>query len=348
MFRTIHWRFILAKSWKAVVMGVLIAIGITLFPQARCALAGECNAASDLWCNWGQPGQCCDPSHGFKVVYGCRQQAGYCAELVDTVPVRCSPQSGNCWVTEVLPSQKLRADFSDRLRWSGNTKYWYVGACSQSNCGPVDTKARPFRATCCSGQQSCTPSYAPPTIDDEYTVYPPYPIVWTQGSHGSSGIVSIPESPKLPSKNAMSLIGRALGITINDIKAHGGADTACGSGRASITSITVAISLRQASIDWILGELAQRYPGAYVKGTYPQPPETSGYLAPGEYAFCAGTDGLTGKNTPDAELDCRFFTPWDPGQYDVIVTACQTDGKCTTKTLPQPITVWLLETKLGR
>jgi hypothetical protein len=30
------------------------------------------------------------------------------------------------------------------------------------------------------------------------------------------------------------------------------------------------------------------------------------------------------------------------------VQACQSDGQCTTKVLPEPIKVWLLESTLGK
>ncbi|WP_231854280.1 hypothetical protein [Anaerolinea thermophila] len=180
---------------------------------------------------------------------------------------------------------------------------------------------------CCYGSTGgggCTPSYAPPTIDDTYTVDPPYPVPWRQ------------EQPPY---------GEALGMTINDIKAHGGADTACGSGQANITSLTVWVELTEESRDWIVYTLGQRYPGAHVLGEYPQYPERpDDPLHP--YAHCAWTYGTSGINTPNAELDCRFFRPWDPGDYTVHVTACQSDGKCTTKVLPNPIKVYLLESRL--
>jgi hypothetical protein len=135
-------------------------------------------------------------------------------------------------------------------------------------------------------------------------------------------------------------------MTVNDIKAHGGQDTACGSGRAKITSITIWLELTERSIEWIEQELAIRYPGAHVKDTYPKYPERpDDPFHP--YAHCAWTFGTSGSNTPDAELDCRFFRPLDPGEYAIHVTACQSDGQCTTKTLPEPVKVWLMEVILS-
>ncbi len=323
----INWRFILSKWWKATFMGLLIAIGIALFPQAQCAVAQTCNTPRDLWCNGGQPGRCCDPTGGFRVVTQCNKIPGttpICEEQTITVPVRCQ-NSSNCEVTEVL-------DSAYRNRLSGG--YWYVGSCPSfypvnGSCGVPLTNTNRYRATCCGGSSGsgggCTPQYAPPTIDDTYTVDPPNPIVWTQ------------EQPPY---------GLALGMTINDIKAHGGADTTCGRGRANITHLTMQISLRGESRAWIEEDLAYRYPGARVKDTYPKNPEVAAFGHPS--AVCSTGTGVIGAGTPDAELDCRFFRPLDPGKYDIIVTACQSDGQCTTKTLPQPVLVWLLEVRLVR
>ncbi len=324
----INWRFIVSKLAQITAMGVLIAVGIALFPQARCAVAQTCDGPRDRWCG---SGRCCGPTNGYSAVTSCVrstsiEKAGVCTEHgpgfdEPEIPVRCT-NSTNCEVTEVLGS------LTDRL--SGG--YWAVGACPKyavaphEKCGVPDTSKNRVRATCCSGGGGgCTVRYAPPTIDDGYTVDPPNPIVWTQ------------EQPPY---------GLALGMTLNDIKAHGGQDTTCGTGqRANITNISVALTLRQSSIDWILGELSQRYIGVHIKDTYPKYPETAPFGH--KYAVCSTGTGVIGAGTPDAELDCRFFRPLDPGKYDVTVTACQSDGQCTTKTLPEPVAVWLMEITLS-
>jgi hypothetical protein len=210
--------------------------------------------------------------------------------------------------------------------------YWSVGKCELNSTGTecvLKTDANSVLATCCTGASgggggTCTPSYAPPTIDDTYTVDPPNPIVWSQ------------EQPPY---------GLALGMTVNDIKAHGGQDTACGTGQARITGITIRLELTQQSIDWILNDLGQRYLNVRIKDTYPKYPERPEV---GHAYYPCSFSPLTGYNTPNAELDCQFFRPHDPGQYAVIVEACQSDGKCTTKRLPEVIRVWLLESTLGR
>lgn len=310
----IKWRFILSKGWKITLTGLLIAVGIVLFPQAQCAVAQTCDGPRDKWCG---SGKCCDPAAGFLAVTGCsyNSSTGFCEEKTTIVKVRCS-NSSNCEVTDVLGSPN---------RLSGG--YWSVGKCEWNGCY-LNPNANSVRVTCCTGSSGsgggCTPSYAAPTIDDTYTVDPPNPVVWTQ------------EQPPY---------GEALGMTVNGIQAHGGSDTACQTGRANITSLTVYLQLRQSSIDWIENELSRRYIGARVKDTYPKYPEWAPPFH--KYVQCAWTPGTSGINTADAKLDCRFFRPWDPGYYDVVVTACQSDGKCTTKTLPDPISVWLMETRLA-
>ena len=322
----IHWRFVLSRSWWASLLGVLIAVGIALFPLAQCAIAGTCNQPRDLWCNNGKPGSCCTSSHGLTVVTSCQQVGNVCKENTITVGVRCT-NPADCKVTQVLDSK-----YKDRL--SGN--YWYVGSCPSyypvgGSCGVPETNTNKARVTCCVGSSNnssnnqCTPQYAAPTIDDTYTVDPPNPVPWGQ------------EQPPY---------GLALGMTLNDIKAHGGADTSCGTRRkANITSVTVSLALTPQSVAWITGELAQRYPGAHVKDAYPKQPERPD---PTHASYACSFSPLTGAGTPNAELDCQFFRPLDPGDYLVTVTACQSDGKCTTKTLTTPVKVWLLESTLGK
>ncbi len=304
---SINWRFVLGKFWQITLIGLLIAIGIIFFPQAQCAVAQTCNEPADLWCG---KTKCCSSTGGMKYVTNCSGE-------YSNSPYRCNSSSGNCNVSDWMGWQWETRTYNSRTQahmpdcvngvWKPNQVWAYVDCCGGSS----------------SSGGGCTPSYAPPTIDDTYMVDPPNPIVWGQ------------EQPPY---------GLALGMTVNDIKAHGGQDTACGTGQAKITSVTINLTLTQDSIDWILGELSQRYINVHIKDTYPKYPEIAdvGHA----YASCSSTSGLTGYNTPNAELDCRFFRPLDPGKYAVNVTACQSDGKCTAKTLPEPIRVWLLESRL--
>ncbi len=215
----INWRFVLSKSWKAFLMGLLIAVGIALFPQAQCAVAQTCDAPRDLWCG---SGQCCGQTAGFDAVIGCQKSGLFCREIMDRrIPARCE-NADNCLVTWVgRLSSRLSKEYVPGRGW---VTYWYVGKCEWTSCS-LNTTANKQEVSCCSGGGGggCTPQYAPPVIDDTYTVDPPYPIVWSQ------------EQPPY---------GQALGMTINDIKAHGGVDTTCGTGqRANITSMTINLTL---------------------------------------------------------------------------------------------------------
>ncbi|MDT8899502.1 hypothetical protein QYE77_14655, partial [Thermanaerothrix sp. 4228-RoL] len=168
----INWRFVLSKFWKATLMGLLIAVGIALWPQAQCAVAQTCDAPRDRWCG---SGQCCGPTNGYSAVSFCARskpisKPGVCIEqgpgfTEPEIPVRCT-NPNDCSVTEVLGSPN---------RLSGG--YWYVGACPKyqvkayESCGSPDTTKNRVQATCCSGSSGggCTPQYAPPTIEDTYT-----------------------------------------------------------------------------------------------------------------------------------------------------------------------------------
>lgn len=323
----INWHFILSKSWKAALMGILIATGIALFPAAQCAVAQTCGELADRWCG---ENKCCGFTGGMRIPSSCRNR-----NMTVVHSYRCNPQTGNCNVSDwmgyrdFLTSNYPVSNPGDLIRiYNGRTQA-RIPECDWRTASWLPQSQWPWAyVDCCTGSSGsgggCTPEYAPPTIDDTYTVDPPNPIVWTQ------------EQPPY---------GLALGMTLNDIKAHGGQDTACGTGRANITNITVSLTLQQASIDWILGELSQRYINVRIKDTYPKYPETAPFGH--QYAVCSTGTGVIGAGTPDAELDCRFFRPLDPGKYDVTVTACQSDGKCTTKTLPQPVSVWLMENTLS-
>ncbi len=319
----INWRFVLSKLWKAALMGLLIAVGIALWPQAQCAVAQTCDAPRDRWCG---SGKCCGYTSGIEYYKnGCATKTDSkgrpycdCSNAIGRSPVTCS-NSGNCNVTDWHGAPVATGLDKNGVTIFNARKPAIIG-------GVCVLQDHWVQSTCCGGGGGgCTPQYAPPTIEDGYTVDPPNPIVWSQ------------EQPPY---------GLALGMTINDIKAHGGVDTTCGTGqRANITSMTINLTLTEKTLNWIFGELAQRYINVHLKGTYPQYPEVADFGH--AYSICSTGTGLIGYNTPDAELDCRFFRPRDPGEYAIHVTACQSDGQCTTKTLPEPVKVWLMETVLS-
>ena len=319
----IDWQFIRRKLPHIFLLGALVAVGMALYPQALCA-AGQCNEPRDQWCGGTATNpKCCAASAGFTVVISCHPAdnpagASYCAEDTTQVPVRCQ-NNGDCEVTEVLGSP-------DRLKKG----YWYVGSCPSISGGLCE---KPFentngsRATCCGGSDDssggCVPTFAPPSVGETFTSDPPNPLPWGQ------------EQPPY---------GSALGVTLSRFLATGGVDVSCNSGaRQPITSMTVKISLQPASAAWIENELSKRYYGAHVYGSYPQFSEQPAIDHPS--SACQGVQQI-GFGTPQAELDCQWFKPLDPGRYDIIVKVCQGDAQCREVTLPTPLTVSLLDTTL--
>jgi hypothetical protein len=115
------------------------------------------------------------------------------------------------------------------------------------------------------------------------------------------------------------------------LRARGGSKSnGCnrGAGRATITSFSLnGVNLSDEAIARINGELSRAYPDAQVLGSYPLHPGT--------------TYGGNGRSTTLS----FHFDPLDPGDYDITVTARQSDGKQTTRTFQVP--VHLLETTLG-
>ena len=112
-----------------------------------------------------------------------------------------------------------------------------------------------------------------------------------------------------------------LGVTVL-INIAGGADTnGCGGGTQSITSVTLnEVSLSPEAVEWITSSLSRRYPGAMVKDSYPLHPTVT----------------TTGIGAAAATLSFHF-DPYDPGKYNVSVTAIQGDGQTVTVTLPVPV-----------
>jgi len=313
----IQWHQVTGRWWQILLLGLLIATGIFLFPTARCAMGQGCVDPPDLWCQMGTPGSCCGPTNGFLAVLGCKKSGQICVvSQTAQVGVRCYGQA-DCSVSETLPP--------DYGRLSGGV--WHVGGCqyvysdaSRNNLKDclLDTSMNPHPATCCSGPGTdpgnpppCHPEYAPPAIGESWSVTPPNPLVWGQDTE-------------------------QLGMTLHGITAQGGEDVQCGEGRAAIRSIDVQFRLSESSIAWINGYLASRYYGATVKGTYPAAPiPKPGYPS-----------GYTGIGTPNARRDYIYYEPLDPGQYEILVHVCQEDGQCVDRVLG-PVTVWLLDTTLG-
>ncbi len=275
----------------AVIAGIVLAFVIlAAVPQTACL--GDCSPR-DKWC----AGDCSEQCYGnIKVtkITGCYfATTGACGEDTKEEVVDC-PNSDDC-LTDPWPYPvgecKEHYDKSGRLI-----------SCSLENA-TKDT-------ACCgsggSGGGDCTPNYTPPVIHtDAVALTPPYPLVDGQD----------------PDR-----LGFAVTVT-----AEGGKDkNHCGGGQAKITDFSVsAIELSEKSRDWILHDLALAYPGAHIKGDYPDLPDEQ---------------NVSGDNTPLATL-WFHYTPLDPGYYEVTVTAKQDKGN-KTSTAVIKVPVYMLEVSI--
>jgi hypothetical protein len=218
--------------WKILALGFLIAVGISLWPAAYCALA-DCST-KDQWCN-DDCSQTCGPTNGLGVVVGCSRGAYGC--VYDWIPdawgVRCT-NGDDCAITECASAPPGYGCFIT------SDGYWDVGKCSAyPTCQRV---SRIIPESCCLTSNPTPCPESPPTITTTaLQVAPEFPLVIGQD----------------PDK---------LGVTITNVTARSG-EHDCQ--RGTISAISVSVRLSSESITWINGELARRYPGAHVKGVYP-------------------------------------------------------------------------------
>lgn len=264
--------------WKILALGILLAIGISLFPTAYCVLA-DCGV-KDKWCN-GDCSQTCGPTAGLGVVVGCSRGAYGCIEdwIPDSWGMNCT-NSNDCKVTNCASTPP---GYGCYLAGDGR---WDVGACSAfPSCRRV---TRVSNETCCgnSGGPTPCPESGPTITNAALQPTPEHPLVLGQD----------------PDRR---------GITISGITVTAG-EHDCRTG--TISAVSVSIRLSSASITWINGELARKYPGAHVKGTYPITPVLT----------------TIGLNTATA-VTSFHFEPLDPGDYEVTVTATQDDGQTAVK-----------------
>lgn len=263
--------------WKILALGILLAIGISLFPTAYCVLA-DCGV-KDKWCN-GDCSQTCGPTHGLGVVVGCSRGAYGCVQdwIPDAWGMNCT-NSNDCKVTNCASTPP---GYGCYLAGDG---YWDVGKCSAyPSCR---REARVIPESCClSGGPTPCPESGPTITNAALQPTPEYPLVLGQD----------------PDRR---------GITISGITVTAG-EHDCRTG--TISAVSVSIRLSSASVSWINGELARKYPGARVKGTYPITPVLT----------------TAGLNTATA-VTSFHFEPLDPGDYEVTVTATQDDGQTAVK-----------------
>ena len=274
--RLLDLAYIRHSWWKILVVCILLAAVASLSPSAYCALA-DCDT-KDKWCN-DDCSQECGPTQGLGVIVGCSRGAYGCVEdwIPDAWGMRCTNRN-DCKVTECASSPP---GFGCYLVGDG---LWDVGACSAFPA--CQRRSRIIKEACCVAPPTPCPESGPTVTTDALQPTPEFPLVLGQD----------------PDRR---------GITIPLITITAG-EHDCR--RGTITVISVKIHLNQASISWINGELARKYPGAHVLDTYPISPVLS-------------TNGL---NTPNATVSFHF-DPKDPGDYDVTVTATQDDGQVNVK-----------------
>jgi hypothetical protein len=149
----------------------------------------------------------------------------------------------------------------------------------------------------------CVPYFDAPSIEANLTLNPPYPITLGQDPDDR-------------------------GVDLSGITAHGGNHHCPNGAPAKIVSFSlVKVQLAQSSMAWINGELARKYPGAQVKGSYPIIPPYQ----------------ISGLGASQAQL-ALHLAPLDPGYYEISVQATQEDGQTATATLRVP--VYLMESTI--
>lgn len=221
--------------WKILALGVLLAIGISLFPTAYCVLA-DCGI-KDKWCN-GNCSQTCGPTHGLGVVVGCSRGAYGCVQywIPDAWGMNCT-NSNDCKVTRCASTPP---GYGCYLAGDGR---WDVGSCSAY---PSWARvSRVINESCClsSGPTPCPKSGLTITTAALQPT-PEYPLVLGQD----------------PDRRGITISGIAVTAGEHD----------CRTG--TISAVSFSIRLSSASISWINGELACKHPGAHVLGTYPFTP----------------------------------------------------------------------------
>ncbi len=258
--------------WKLLLLCFMLALAILLAPRAYCSFA-DCGV-KDQWCE-ADCSQSCGPTQGLGVIVGCSRGAYGCIQdwIPDAWGMRCT-NPADCKVTECASTPP---GFGCYLVGDG---LWDVGACTAyPGCQRV---SHIIETSCCTSQPTPCPKTPPKITTTSLEPTPAFPLVLGQEP------------------------GRK-GITIPEVSVTGGQHDCR---RGTIEEISIKIALSDDSILRIQGELAFRYPGARVLGTYPFAPELD----------------TVGMHTPDATATFHF-DPLDPGDYEITVTATQDDGQ---------------------
>lgn len=277
-------------------IGMFLAVIISLWPEIQCQVFAACSVR-DQWCS-GDCTMTCQATTkaGYVVSTSCRANVSYCAQTFrkDACIVHCD-NSGNCNGTSA------GAGDCNRLSTSGGYSYWAAGECVEQMSGGVlvgcdyDPKGNNDKIDCCNGSSidpgptpttACEPEYGPPTITLSGYT-PPYPIVIAQDPN-------------------------ATGVDIAITVIGGEVTNGCPNGprHETLTGVTFEeINLAKSSMAWIVDVLSQQYPGAHVIGAYPLKPDYPALALPAE------------------TVTIQFhLEPYDPGFYELPVTAVQSDA----------------------
>ncbi len=142
----------------------------------------------------------------------------------------------------------------------------------------------------------CPPAWAPPAISTSLSLNPAHPI-------------TIGQDPE------------HLGVDVSGLLATGGASRCPNQPPANIVRFSITeVRLAASSVAWINGDLARKYPGARVKGSYPFTPQFQ----------------AAGLGSPIARI-AFHLDPLDPGYYEVHLQAVQSDGQQVTAILHVPV-----------
>lgn len=302
---------------QAIMIGVLIAVAVAIWPQFTCRVFAKCGPR-ERFCNTNCTQGCAyasqfrDVAVAGRRVYDPRRGKYFCdrgTTRMEYVPVRCS-DSGSCRVTWSTHNIKVIHGISyvekfDQTPKSGSGYCQRIGYYKPVTCCLAPSAPAPAPAPKPAPKpKPCKATYGPPSLALSHT--PSHPLVITQDPD-------------------------ALGVDVT-VTATGGRKTnSCpGASQQTITSITLdGVELAASSVSWIENELAVIYPGAHVKGNYPLHPNYT-------------TNGLRRTvATLKFHLD-----PEDPGYYDLHLTVRQGDGQVVTSTLQVP--VWLFEATIIR
>ena len=307
------------RTWAEILLiGILAATGIALWPTAQCAL-GAC-APRDAWCN-ADCSQTCGQTNSLREIDPGNGGWGHVAERDGGLVCVRNPNGFreygyNCNETDNCNFTAWGAGVAGKtvIRRNGNvyasqldTRPPSPNAAPGTPCVP---RIRQAQLQCCNGGGGsdggggCTPQYAPPAI--------------TLGGHTPAYPLVIGQDPD------------DVGVDVTVVIEGGQKTNGCNRGPAqrNITGVSpVSVMLSDASKEWIQNELALYYPGAQVLDTYPLLPP---------YA-------VNGIGTTTVTVTFHF-DPLDPGNYDIQVTATQDDGQSKTETLQVP--AYLLESTI--